>query len=248
MTRMTQIKTKTVGEIITDNFLAADVLYKHGIDLFNQEAKTLAEACQKQALNLRHIEKEIRETEGHRSHHYDKWELDYLIDHILNTHHYFIWVNLPVIKEYALKVARVQGSKYPVTIEVNRLFKELATDLEHHLDNQEHHVFPYIKNMVYALRDGSDFVSENLELAVVTMNAEGKCYAAKLNLMESLLKTAEIANEPETTASVLLYKLQDFKHDFYQHLHLEKNVLFPKALELEQRLSREYSEEQRTKD
>ena len=233
---MTPIKMKTVGEIITENFLAADVLYKHGIDLFNQETKTLAEACQKQALNLRHIEKEIRETEGHRSYHYDKWELDYLIDHILNTHHYFIWINLPVIKEYALKVARAQGSKYPVTVEVNRLFKELAADMEFHLDNQEHNIFPYIKKMVYADRDGNKVDTENLELAVVTMKAECKCYAAKLNLMESLLRTADIANQPETTASVLLHKLSAFKHDFYQHTHLEKNILFPKALKLEKKL------------
>ena len=233
---MTKIEMKTVEEIITENYLAAEVLNKHGIDLFNQEAKTLAEACQKQALNLGYIEQEIRETEGHRSYNYDKWELDYLIDHILNTHHYFIWVNLPVIKEYALKVSRSQGDKYPVTIEVNRLFKELATEIEHHLDNQEHNIFPYIKRMLYAYRDGSKFISENLEMSVITMKAEANCYAAKLNLMESLLRTTDIANQQETTASVLLYKLGAFKYNFYQHMHLEKNILFPKALKLERKL------------
>ncbi len=233
---MTQIELKTVEEIISENFLAADVLHKHGIDLFNQETKTLGEACRKGALDLRYIKQEIRETEHCRSHNYDKWELDYLIDHILNTHHYFIWINLPVIKEYALKVSRSQGDKYPVTIEVNRLFKELATDLEHHLENQEHNIFPYIKKMVYAYRDDYRLISENLGLSVATMKAEAKCFAAKLNLMESLLKTADIANQPETTASVLLYKLGAFKHNFYQHLHLEKNILFPKALKLERQV------------
>ena len=233
---MTRIKTKTVKEIINENFLAADVLYKHGIDLFSQETKTLKEACQQQSLDLSDIEQEIRETRGHRTFHYDRWELDYLIDHILNTHHYYIWINLPVIKEYALKVARAQGQKYPVTVEVNRLFKELASDLEIHLNNQEHNVFPYIKKLVYAQRDHRKIEPDNLELAVITMKAEYKCYTAKLNLMVSLLSRADIARQAETTASVLLFKLRDFKHDFYQHVHLEKNILFPKALDLEREL------------
>lgn len=230
---MSQIKTKTVAEIITENFLAANVLYKHGIDLFNYETKTLAEACQQQALNVVNIEQEILETEGFRTHHYDQWELDYLIDYILNNHHYFIWVNLPVIKEYALKVARTHGHKYPETIEVNRLFKELASDLEFHLENQEHKIFPYIKQLLYATRDDKRLNAESLELTIKATRAEYKCFTTNINRIVSLLSRVEIANQPETTAAVLLYKLRAFKHDFYQHVHLEKNILFPKALKLE---------------
>ncbi len=233
---MNPIKMKTVGQIISENFLAADVLYNHGIDLFSDETKTLAEACKKQSLNVRSIEKEIREMEGHRTHHYDRWELDYLIDYILNNHHYFVWVNLPVIKEYALKVSRARGLEYPETIQVNRLFKELASDMESHLNNQEHHIFPYIKRLVYAKRDGRKMDTENLKMAVKTMKAEYRCFTAKINLMVSLLKDTDIANRPDTTASVLLYKLRLFKHDFYQHVHLEKNILFPKALQLEKEI------------
>ena len=233
---MNPIKTKTVAEIVTENFLAVNVLQKHGIDLFNFETKTLAEACQQQALNLTVIEQEIRETEGIRTHHYDRWELDYLIDYILNNHHYFVWVNLPVIKEYALKVARTNGHKFPETIEVNQLFKEFATELETHLDQQEHKIFPYIKQLVYAQKDGTPILHEDLQLSVDSMKAEYRYFAAKINRIVSLMGRVEIANWPETTAAVLLYKLRAFKQDFYQHIHLEKNILFPKALKLEQKL------------
>jgi len=229
---MNPMKTKTVSEIVTENFLAVNVLQKHGIDLFNYETKTLAEACQQQELNLSNIEQEIRETEGIRTHHYDRWELDYLMDYILNNHHYYIWVNLPVIKEYALKVSRTQGHKFPETIEVNRLFKELASDLESHLYHQEHIIFPYIRQLVYAQRDHRPS-EENPQLSLDTIKAEYRYFAAKINRIVSLMSRVEIANWPETTASVLLYKLKAFKQDFYQHVHLEKNILFRKALRLE---------------
>jgi len=230
---MNPIELKTLRQIISENLSAADVFYQHGIDLFTDETKTLAETCQQQSLNLNFIEKELLASVNRGTKHYTRWEPDYLIDHIVNKHHYFVWVNLPVIKEYALKVSRAQGQQYPVTIQVNRLFKELATEMETHLDNQEHHIFPYIKRLVFAKRDKQQVEKESLELSVLSMKAEFECFTAKINLMVSLLKSADISNQPGSTASVLLYKLRLFKHDFYQHVHLESNILFPQALKLE---------------
>lgn len=233
---MNQLKTKTVGEILTENFLASNIFNKHGIDILSQGTRTLAEACSQRALNVGYIEQEIQKTEGIRTHNFNAWELDYLIDYILNNHHYFIWVNLPVIKEYALKVARMQGENYPVTIEVNRLFKKLATDLEHHLSEQEYQLFPYIKQLVFAKRDRKKNTSGNFNLTEYNLEAENQYFAAKLKRIVSLLSDSEIPNIPETSAAVLLFKLKAFQNDFYQHVHLEKNILFCKAMKLEKKL------------
>jgi regulator of cell morphogenesis and NO signaling len=116
---------------------------------------------------------------------------------------------------------------------VNRLFKELTSDLETHLYNQEHEIFPYIKQMVYAQRDHEQILDQKVQLYIESMKAEYRYFNAKINRIVSLMGRVEISGWPETTASVLLRKLKEFKQDFYHHVHLEKNILFPKALKLE---------------
>lgn len=165
---------------------------------------------------------------------FDRWELDDLIDYILNTHHYFVWVNLPVIKEFALKTARHKGEYCPQAIEVNRQFKELASGIEDHLQTQEYSVFPSIKKLVFANRDGREVHADNLESLVDNIKAEHKFFSKKLHLIVSLLSDTESTKQPDSLPMALLDKLAAFEKDFNQYTKLERSVLFPKALELEQ--------------
>jgi regulator of cell morphogenesis and NO signaling len=230
---MNHIKTKTVREIVTENFLASNIFNRYGIDFFTKGDTTLAEACQKQALNVSNIEQEIQGTQQIRTHHFNNWEIDYLIDYILNNHHYYIWVNLPIIKEYTLKVSREQGLKHPVTIEVNRLFKELASELEHHLLFEEQQLFPYIKDLVFSNRDNKANPLGDTLLALSAGKTEHEYLTAKLKVIVTLLEESELVKIPETMTTVLLYKIKAFQKDLEQHIHLENNILFPKASKLE---------------
>lgn len=160
-------------------------------------------------------------------------ELDVLMDYILNTHHYFAWVNLPVIKEYALKVARMQGGKYPVLVEVNRLYKELASDIERHLSNQEQVIFPYIKELVHAKRENDKVDPVTINLSAIQLELDHQYFVDRLKMIVILLGKLKIANKPETTPSVLLFKLKAFLDDLHDHIHIENQILFPQALLLE---------------
>ena len=165
--------------------------------------------------------------------HIDNLELDVLMDYVLNTHHYFAWVNLPVIKEYALKVARMQGAKYPVLVEVNRLYKELASDIERHLSTQEQVIFPYIKELVHAKRESYQVDTASINLSSIQLELDHQYFVDRLKMIVLLLSKLKIANKPETTPSVLLFKLKAFLDDLHEHIHLENEILFPKALLLE---------------
>ncbi len=164
---------------------------------------------------------------------FEGWELDDLIDYILNTHHYFVWVNLPVIKEFALKTARYKGEYCPQAIEVNRQFKELASSIEEHLQTQEYSVFPSIKKLVFAYRDGREITADRLDSLVDNLKAEHEFFTKKLKLIVSLLSETEATQTPDSLPMALLDKLAAFEKDFNQYAKLERSVLFPKALELE---------------
>ncbi|GJM30095.1 MAG: hypothetical protein DHS20C17_27300 [Cyclobacteriaceae bacterium] len=167
---------------------------------------------------------------------FNSWELDTLIDYILNTHHYFVWVNLPVIKEFALKTARNQGEAYPQTIEVNRQFKELASLIEDHLITQEYKVFPSIRQLAYAGRDAKWIELDNLDYLLQNLEAEHQCFKSKLNSIVSLLSSTKVARQPDSLPNALLGKLKAFERDFIKLVNLESAFLFPKVLQLQRNI------------
>lgn len=234
---MQTIKTKTVGEIVSENYLMSDVFLKYGIDYCNNGHKSLAEICHQKALNPLSIENELLEIErlGHRTHAFDNWQIDYLIDHIINTHHYFVWVNLPIITSYSLKLNAMPGTQYPRLVEASRLLKELSSEIERHLLKEEHTVFPHLKALFSAWKHGTAIPKSprgSLKMTLYTLEIEHEHIAAGLKMIAILCHEFKPPKGAPETLRVFYSKLKRFQEDFYEHTHLENNILFPKALKL----------------
>lgn len=234
-------RTKTVGEVVARNYLMSDVFRKHGIDFCCQGQKTLTEVCKENALSLNDLELELRsiEEQGHRTHNFGSWQLDYLIDHIIHTHHYYSWTHLPVIKEYSLKVSRSHGDRYPQTVKINRLVRELAEEMEKHLNEEEQSLFPYIKALVWAQKEGQQMPEppfETLQEAWNHIQSDHVYLGAIFKMMAVLTENFCPPEGSGATMKVLYDKLKDFYMDFLQHVHLENNILIPKALALHEML------------
>ena len=238
-----QTKTKTVGEIVAGNYLMSEVFQKYGIDYCCQGDKTLEEVCLQQAIEPTFIKKELQELANDQQRTYlcDRWQLDYLIDHILHTHHYYVWTNLPLVREYVLKSYRMYGTRFPQLAKVNRLITELTHELECHLKEEEHLYFPYIKQLVMAERKIERYEAHHVRLLEKSLE---EIYADHIYLVSLFKMVSSLTNDytppadaPRTIA-VCYQKMRDFQTDFYQHVHLENNILFPKAARLEREMSR----------
>ena len=241
------INTKTVGEIVAGNYLMSEVFQKHGIDYCCQGEKTLAEVCLQKAIEPTLLEKELQEVANDRQRTYlfDQWQLDYLIDHILHTHHYYVWTNLPVLREYALKSFRMFGSQFPNLEKLNRLIVELTQELERHLKEEERLYFPYIRQLVLAERKIERYESRYLPLlekSLDEIHADHIYLGSLFKMMDHLTDDYTLPDDGPSTLKVLFQKIKDFEEDFYQHVHLENNILFPKAARLEQEMSLVYQQ------
>lgn len=234
-------KEKTVADIVTENIKTAHVFKKYGIDFCCGGGITLENACAKNNVDQTVLEKELLKvnTVVDAMHDYDSWKLDFLIDYIINIHHTYVNEGLPILSQYANKVAKVHGQHYPEVIEINKLFHEVANELLTHLKKEEQVLFPFIKQLVEAEKEGDldglpPFGSVNNPIKMMEHEHENAG-----DIFKEIAKLTNNYTTPEdacNTFKALYAKLDEFEQDLHRHIHLENNILHPKAIALEKKL------------
>lgn len=237
--KTSELENKTLGDIVAEDFSKADVFNKYGLDFCCDGKKTVGQACAEKGVDVAVVEKELQEVgkNSGSSHQrplpYNEWGLDFLADYIVNTHHSYQKKVMPDLKAFSEKVMKVHGGRHPELIEINRLVQETLAEIVEHNVEEETVLFPYIKRLVAAKgkADGGEFASvkEPIDLRVQEHELVGG----------NMHKIREISNNyalPEDACAsyTFLYKtLDEFEEDLHVHIHLENNILFPKAIKLE---------------
>lgn len=231
-------KAKTIGDYVTENIKTAHVFKKHGIDFCCGGGITLEKACEQKGLKIQDVEQELAEINLQKdpSFNFDKWELSFLIDYIVNEHHTYVKESIPIIMEYAKKVARVHGQNYPEVVKVYQIFSMVAEELNAHLQKEEMVLFPFIRELEMAKKESRahalpPFGTVNNPIRMMEHEHENAGDAFK-----EIAKLTNDYNPPPgacNTFRALYAKLEEFEDDLHQHVHLENNILFRKAALLE---------------
>ena len=238
---MENIDNKTVAEIVTENIKTADIFKKNKIDFCCGGNVAVQEICAKKGVDYAQIKEEIlnigKAPTGAQD--FNTWDIDFLADYIINTHHKYVTEANDLIIQYSDRVAKVHGHHYVETVKINTLFHELAAELNSHMHKEEMMLFPFIKEIAKAKK-------ENTKLSPPPFGT----IQNPINMMESehtgagdiLGEIADLSNNytpPEgacNTFRALYSKLEEYQNDLFQHIHLENNILFPKAIKLEEEL------------
>jgi regulator of cell morphogenesis and NO signaling len=157
----------------------------------------------------------------------------------VNVHHTYVRESIPVIEQFAAKVARVHGVNHPETISIQQLFLDLKNELVSHMQKEETVLFPYIKKLQQSAagketlqRPPFNSVANPIRL----MESEHELAGSLLKQIASATDNFTPPTDACNTYRVLYHKLEEFQNDLFQHIHLENNILFPKALLLESQL------------
>ncbi len=237
---MENIASKTVAEVVAENIKTADVFKKNGIDFCCGGGVSVVKICEKKAIDFDQLEKELQNVGRNisQSQDYNSWSLDFLVDYIINTHHTYVSEAIPLILEYSNRVAKVHGHHYTEVVEINSLFHEVAQELTSHMQKEEQVLFPFVKSILKAEKEGYTIpqpsfgtVSNPIKMMELEHEAAGDIFKKISELSNSYTPPAEACN----TFRALYSKLQEFEEDLHQHIHLENNILFPKAKMLEHR-------------
>ncbi len=234
----------TVGQLVAQDYRKAEVFKKFGIDFCCGGKKTLEKACQEKGINISELQNELKQTETESvtaSQKYSEWDPGFLSDYIVNTHHKYVEKALPVIYEYTQKVARVHGYAHPETIEIANIFEQVIEELNHHMMKEEEILFPYIKWLEQAYSNGSGLESSKFQTVMQPIGVMEQEHEEVGMLLEKIKELSSNFIPPAsacTTYRLAYAKLKEFEEDLHQHIHLENNILFPAAFQLEQQLAK----------
>ena len=223
----------TVGEIVTNDFRTATIFKNAGIDFCCGGKQTLSEACSDKNIDQQELEKELSGLTDHGfpSHNFKDWDPAFLSDYIVNTHHKFVMKHLPELLFYTDKIATVHGNNHSELVEVVKIFEEINKELRQHLKNEEEVLFPAIKE---TLNQPSAKSKETIKSEIERMFGEHDFAGGAMEKINRLTGNYRIPEDACKTYEVTLKLLQQFEDDLHVHVHLENNILFPKALKLAQ--------------
>jgi regulator of cell morphogenesis and NO signaling len=228
----------TVGEIVADDYRTAKVFEKYGIDFCCGGKVALSVACQGKGIDFDTINREIEETKSEpleRSQNYAAWGLSFLSDYIITTHHGYLNENIGRIAVYAHKIAEVHGARHPEVVEIARIFDAIAIDMAAHLREEEEVLFPAIKRIDAARNTGVPTAAEDIETlraSLAKLHQDHDAIGDAIHTIRDLARGYSIPEDACNTYAVTYRKLKEFEDDLHKHVHLENNILFPKAAQI----------------
>jgi len=238
ITKKGQNDKETIGQIAVKDLRKAEVFKKYGIDFCCGGKKTVRQVCEEKGIDATKVEQELQQvnTENKTDKNaYNEWELDFLADYIVNTHHRYVRKYLPELRGYALKVAQVHGDHHPELFEIQKLVETINEELSEHMVNEEKVLFTYVKKIVNARNNSLPLNKEGRNLASLIDELEeehdyvGRC----LDKIRALSNGYAIPDDACASYKLLFKMIQEFEDDLHIHIHLENNILFPKAVEME---------------
>jgi len=240
---MSVLVEKTVRELVLENPSATRVFEKLGIDYCCGGNQSLDEACRAAKLPIDNVLNSLAAAEtveltrvSPDGHNWQTEPLADLISHIKNTHHKYTREEIARLAPLFDKVCSVHGKNHPELLDIRASFQALSAELTTHLSKEEMVLFPYIVRMEEAISQQEPVLPGpfgSVSNPIAMMEHEHDSAGNALRAM----RQASGGYAPPTDACVSYqtsYRaLADFEADLHQHIHLENNILFPRAVAME---------------
>ena len=237
---MTLTATKTVGEIAAEMPGATREFEKLGIDYCCGGSRTLDQACSEANISvdeaLARLDRSAASTETRSGRDWQNQLLADLISHITTTHHAFVREESSRILALAAKVVGVHGKNHPELLQVQQTFSGLAEELRVHLMKEEQMLFPYISLMEESTLAGEPAppaMFGTVANPVRMMMQEHDGAGDALRSLRSITNDYALPEDACISYRTLFGALEGFEADLHQHIHLENNILFPRAVSME---------------
>jgi regulator of cell morphogenesis and NO signaling len=228
-----------VGEVVKLNFKTAPLFQANNIDYCCGGNITIEAACKEVGINpeplIRQLETLVVQQDPD-SEYFNNLGLGELSDYIVRRHHAYVRDIIPVLKNNLEKICRVHGEHHPELFEINKLFIGSAGDLTAHMQKEEIMLFPFIKRLEAAKKGNLPLPTSPfgpVSNPIGMMMAEHQVEGERFDEISRISKNYQLPVDACTTYEVTFSQLRDFENDLHRHIHLENNILFPKAIELE---------------
>ncbi|MBK6937937.1 MAG: DUF542 domain-containing protein [Chitinophagaceae bacterium] len=233
-----------VADIVASDYRTADVFSKYGIEYNHDGNLPLFAACQSKGLDSKQVISDlkvaVRETNMSNSINYNDWHIDFLTDYIVNVHHQYLRNAILALNEYIDAFVREHKNQFSYLIDLQRLIAKMNRHFTPHMKHEEEIIFPYIRQIAHAYYSKESYAS----LLVRTLRKpiediveqEHELIADNLKLLREITNTYSLPSNASLSHKVAFLKLKEIDTDLVQHMFLENEVLFPRALAMEKEL------------
>ena len=235
-------ENEIIGELVAKDYRTASVFKKYGIDFCCQGNRNIMEACDKKKIDSKAVLNDldaIIQGQEESSLDYASWPLDLLADYIEKKHHRYVQQKTVEILPYLDKICRVHGERHPELFEIKEHFNATAGELAMHMKKEELILFPFVRKLAQAKDLGSRVDSApfgTVQNPIEAMMQEHSNEGERFRKIEVLSNNYTPPQDACNTYAVAIALLKEFEQDLHLHIHLENNILFPKAIELEKEL------------
>jgi regulator of cell morphogenesis and NO signaling len=230
-------ENRTVRELVSTNPAAARILEKFGIDYCCGGERSLAEACSVAKIRMEEVADALERPQSQSGE--PDWQtasLAELARYIVEKHHGFTRQEIQRLIPLVAKVLSVHGANHVELEQIQSLFRGLAEEMTMHMMKEEHMLFPYIEQLELAVNRGCQLAPPmfgTVQNPVRMMMMEHDSAGQVLHKMREITKGYALPAEACMSYRMLYSALQEFEADLHQHIHLENNILFPRAIALE---------------
>ncbi|MBI1341570.1 MAG: iron-sulfur cluster repair di-iron protein [Terrimonas sp.] len=236
--------TSFVNEIVAHDYRTADVFRKYDIDFCCGGKWPLETACAMRGLDTDAILKELKAATRNihisNSLPFEEWKLDFLADYIINVHHRYLKKAIPEVRDYVDRFVESHKNKFPELVELSKIFSRMEKHMIPHMQQEEEIIFPYIKQIAYAYYNKESYAGllvRTLRKPVEEMmRNEHDVTNEQIKRVRAITNHYTLPPKPCNMHKVTFYKMMEFDNDLVQHLHLENNILFPGAIQMEKEL------------
>jgi len=237
---MLTLEEKTVREIALEEPSSLRVFESLGIDYCCGGKRPLSDACThanvdlNRTLQLLEIAKQNTRNTGAES--WNEKPLSQLIEFVVNSHHQYVRRETPRIEVVFAKVSARHGQAHPEISRMEQIFAAVSRELATHMMKEENALFPHIERMERAADSGAAAPIAffgTVHRPIASMVAEHDDAGALLTQIRALADNFTPPAGACPTFIGLYRALEEFEQDLHRHVHLENNILFPRAIALE---------------
>ncbi|WP_298946792.1 DUF542 domain-containing protein [uncultured Polaribacter sp.] len=234
---MKRFENKLIADIVLNNINTSKVFKEFNIDYCIEGNKNFLTVCEHKNIDSKKIINKL--VAAHKDvyylQNYNSWKLDFLIEFLSEIHHNYKEENILILKQYSKKVADLYSKQYPELLEVNNLIQVVSEEILEHMKNEETILFPYLNELLKLENASSTSKYNSSKKLKIIDSFEDEHYKIRKTFQKiATLTNYYILPENICNSFKLLYiKLKNFDDRLQEHIHIENNILFPKAKKLQ---------------
>jgi regulator of cell morphogenesis and NO signaling len=234
-------QNQIIGKLVARDYRTASIFKKYEIDFCCQGNRTIADAVENENLNLEAVlcDLQLVAESNEITMDFISWPLDVLTDYIEKKHHRYVDARSLEIKQYLNKICSVHGEHHPELFEIQQQFNAAAGELAAHMKKEEFILFPFIRKLAKASHENGSFnmpTFGSIQSLMALMQQDHQTEGERFRKIEELSDNYTPPEDACNTYRLSLSLLREFEQDLHLHIHLENNILFPGAIELEKEL------------